>query len=709
VDAKEVKVAAEAETKEGKEEEEKKEELEKKKAKTTTAKKKKASAVDPIARALLSQRAKLNSTTGSGGKDVPAPPRTATLAAPTSHNCTPWQIETIKVTALYTALSSGKKKKSSGTFLMELSQREWNNPRFGFIQPRHAHFAYFTALVDCYRRLLGVGALYLEKNDHTLRRTLTERAGSAALHVPETTDADRSALNQVQELQQIAQQCAAGVQSCLDQAALRSEHERRLLQRKRELLEQQQSNQTSITSAALVGAANKIDWHDFVVVETIDFPIDEVVELIQPPPPPPPPTLLPSKNKQDHMDQSSSSSLEESSSSDNDDDEEEEKIQVVQSYQPKVVSTQDTFTSNKSRTHIIDPITKKSIHVDDMTEHMRIQLLDPKWAAEKKRFLEKQKESNIVEGGDVIARNITSFAKKRGDIFGSSEEDLMNREADSKKRLEEANRIIWEQAQQQPQPRPSTTSSSMPPASSSSIAMTISSNPPLPPPPSSGTMLPASTPAPTHLSSHPKPGADSDAIAVPPAKKPRIEEDSATTNYSASGLPPPPPSATLQTMHPSPHVSAITGTTPSAQIPGVPLPQQPTPSAPEVSGLTSNSTHTEPKSSAAVDVNAIIPEEEYATANPQPITLSISIPNDPSYSSWGLLGQTLSITAPIKSKIKTIKQELQPLLGGNMPVNKMQLKCSNAGFLKDGLTLAYWNMKDGIVLDLIPKVRGGRK
>jgi hypothetical protein len=43
-----------------------------------------------------------------------------------------------------------------------------------------------------------------------------------------------------------------------------------------------------------------------------------------------------------------------------------------------------------------------------MPEHMRIQLLDPKWAKDKKKFQEKQKESNLV-GGDAIAANITRF------------------------------------------------------------------------------------------------------------------------------------------------------------------------------------------------------------------------------------------------------------------------------------------------------------
>jgi len=66
---------------------------------------------------------------------------------------------------------------------------------------------------------------------------------------------------------------------------------------------------------------------------------------------------------------------------------------------------------------VIDPITGKSVSVKDLPEHMRIQLLDPKWAEERKKFQEKQKDSNLVSG-DMVASNIARFAQARGDTFG---------------------------------------------------------------------------------------------------------------------------------------------------------------------------------------------------------------------------------------------------------------------------------------------------
>lgn len=68
--------------------------------------------------------------------------------------------------------------------------------------------------------------------------------------------------------------------------------------------------------------------------------------------------------------------------------------------------------------------------------------------------------------------------------------------------------------------------------------------------------------------------------------------------------------------------------------------------------------------------------------------------------------------------IKGVKKRIREELGGGMPVNKMQVKSPALGFLKDGITLAVYNIGKeeeegwngpGTVLELVPKVRGRRK
>jgi splicing factor 3A subunit 1 len=319
-------------------------------------KKQKASAIDPVARALLSQRARITKAKAKQNEETeklaaddsateptsmaslppPSPLELVTIVAPSALSAA--QIETIQLVAHFAALD-GK----GGSFLHQLTVREWNNSEFSFCQPRHAHFAYFSALVDAYRKILGAWTL------------------SPSSNTPE-------GLNSIQQ--------------ALDEVSYRAEYEREIEQQK---LQQEE------------GEVLAIDWHDFVVVETIDFPVDEVVELSMLPPPPPPPTTADTQ-----MLASQSNNVAQDY-----EEEEDETIRVVPSYTPKVVGA-----ARPQAARAIDPITGKSVSVADVPEHLRIQLLDPKWAEERKKFQEKQKDSNLV-GDDAIVTNISRFA--RGD------------------------------------------------------------------------------------------------------------------------------------------------------------------------------------------------------------------------------------------------------------------------------------------------------
>ena len=93
-------------------------------------------------------------------------------------------------------------------------------------------------------------------------------------------------------------------------------------------------------------------------------------------------------------------------------------IKVVTNYQPRIGGSAAGGAGNKPLV-MVDPISGKTIPVDQMEEHMRVQLLDPKWREEQKRFAEKQKETGYAEGSS-IADSLRMFAKKRGDIFGQS-------------------------------------------------------------------------------------------------------------------------------------------------------------------------------------------------------------------------------------------------------------------------------------------------
>jgi splicing factor 3A subunit 1 len=280
-------------------------------------------------------------------------------------------------------------------FLATIAQREQRNPQFDFLKPTHLLFSYFTALVDSYMKVINPS---IELKERVLERTNLDTVFKYAVH--------RWSWSKKEE------------------------------ERKRQ--EQLQTDKERLDFQA-------IDWNDFVLVEQIDFPEDELFEIpgltnlgisnnnqavngvgnghapsaSSFPPPPlapggrtgvPPPPMLPKQ-------QSSSQPM--IIDGDGEDD-----IKVVSNYQPRIGGTAASSSSYSSAASsassmTIDPVSGKPIPLAQLEEHMRIQLLDPKWKEEQKRFQEKQKETGYAEGGS-IADSLKLFARKRGDIFGQA-------------------------------------------------------------------------------------------------------------------------------------------------------------------------------------------------------------------------------------------------------------------------------------------------
>ena len=563
---------------------------------------------DPVSKAILTQRSKIakmrsslkSDTEGKSMEEskeesnvpgitmIPPPPPLYFINIVAPSSLTVAQIEIIQLVAQMTALD-GK----GGGFLTSLTMREWKNPEFAFCQPRNGLFPYFSALVDAYTRVLALQTSLSEK-----KSVLPDDATPVL---------------------------ASNVEKCLEMAAYRAEYER-------DQTEHRGKDGTGVERGAL------IDWNDFVVVETIDFSVDEKV-LTLPPPPPPPPPLAPAgrataiktttAQRQDEME--------------DDSDDDGEQIRVVPSYTPKVVSSK-LPTSEM----VIDPITGKSVPVKDMPEHMRIQLLDPKWAEERKKFQEKQKESNLVEG-NVVASNLAQFAQARG--MGSK--DVLSKE-NAMKRLKDANRVLREQ----------------------SLHPTRTAHSSLPENPTSTTrpQLEAAK------SNHPAPTFNS-SVLPPDAKKPRVE------------TPQPPPAIPMTIVKPPPPKESFTGALSN------------TPNADGASTMASTTTTPVPDSSE------LLPEAMFAQTLPRPnVTLQVRIPNDPAQMAWNFYGQIVSLSIDVMTKVKAVKQELSRLHLNDMPANKIQLKSTDKGiFLKDSLSLAASNIGPTATLELIPKTRGGRK
>ncbi|KAJ5336991.1 uncharacterized protein N7506_005013 [Penicillium brevicompactum] len=147
-------------------------------------------------------------------------------------------LEIVKQTAMFVA-------KRGKPFMTALSQREARNFQFDFLRPQHSLYQFFTRLVDQYTILLR----------------------------PEGIDEATSSKKLIAELERNVQ----NKYRVMERATQRAEWVK--FQQKQKQQKEEQNQQEQIEYA-------QIDWHDFVVVETVEFTEhDDHADL-------PPPTSL---------------------------------------------------------------------------------------------------------------------------------------------------------------------------------------------------------------------------------------------------------------------------------------------------------------------------------------------------------------------------------------------------------------------------------
>lgn len=303
------------------------------------------------------------------------PPEFEFIADPPSISAL--ELDIVKLTAQFVA-------RNGRQFLTDLMKKEERNHQFDFLRPQHSLFQYFTRLLEQYTKVLLPPKELASKLSAEVRNGILEQARSrAAWH------------------SHMARRKAA------DEAKIEKE---RL-------------------------AYASIDWHDFVVVETVDYPAGEPGDF-------PPPTtplevgarviaqergddIAQNQNEDDDTEmqlesESESESddddlaemedrtqqiqrpddnrvqdMEEESSSSEDDEPQETRPAgeeaplpprpdrvVVKKYDPKRARPQPTPASDE---WLVSPITGEKIPANKVADHVRIGLLDPRWLEQRDR------------------------------------------------------------------------------------------------------------------------------------------------------------------------------------------------------------------------------------------------------------------------------------------------------------------------------------
>ncbi|KAI0212588.1 Splicing factor 3A subunit 1 [Lamellibrachia satsuma] len=373
------------------------------------------------------------------------PPEYEFVADPPSISA--FDLDVVKLTAQFVA-------RNGRQFLTSLMNQQQRNYQFDFLRPQHSLFSYFTKLVEQYTKILIPPKDLLPK----LRKE------------------------------------AEDPKVALEQVKYRVEWAR--FQERERQKEEEKRERERVSYA-------QIDWHSFVVVETVDYQATETGNL-------PPPTtpdevgarVLAQERFEEEVAASVTVDMEMEVSSDEEEDETEalpvrqqqddtgvqdmdedsegedeeqekneaappppqpplppappaeapqppplppvlDKVILRKDYNPKVAKpAQPEPTADN---YLISPITGEKIRADKIQEHMRIGLLDRKWIEQRDRTIsEKREQEEVFAAGSAIDSSLKQLAERRTDIFGYGTEEKKIGEKIGEEEKRQREKIIWD-------------------------------------------------------------------------------------------------------------------------------------------------------------------------------------------------------------------------------------------------------------------------
>ncbi|KAL6077157.1 Splicing factor 3A subunit 1 [Balamuthia mandrillaris] len=590
----------------------------------------------------------------------------------------PLELDIIKLVAQFVA-------RNGQEFHIGLVNREQRNQQFDFLRPGHSLHRFYQTLVDHYK------AVILPKKD--LKEKLAQYKDKWGMLEKLN---DRTAWERAQKKNKEADEES------------NKEREETLL----------------------------IDWQDFVVVETIVFEEEESAPEALGAAGPSAAAAAPLEEGAPSVAAQSKRAADEDMELEMEvemdmggiDDDEEEEIRVVKNEDLARMERerQAAAAANRGIKYSICPKCGQEIPIEEMEEHMKIELLDPEARRKRLELMARRRESTLADARQ-IEQNLKKLASRRTDIFGEEEVEIGQAVGEDRKNMPE--KVIWDghtgsiamtasaimsntdllkrkREERDEQPvigatlpaqqgiAASTTSSSTTSVSSttSSVSTTTTA------PPRSGDGLLA-TPAAPPMHMHPMRAA---ALLQPPP------------GAAPGGFGLPPPGYAHPMMAPPPYG------VPPPMHPGAPYPSSLPPAASGTFAAPPTSSPTEEQEpdikrqrtvGTGVDSNKkeLLSEEEFiAQQGSENVSVTVMVPpkdTPASQPEWGFDGQTLHLDMSLRATFKDLKAKIQEELGG-MPPAKQKLELKGVGFPKDNLSLAYYNITPEVEVHLGVKARG---
>ncbi|KAJ3127323.1 SF3a splicing factor complex subunit [Nowakowskiella sp. JEL0407] len=113
-------------------------------------------------------------------------------------------------------------------------------------------------------------------------------------------------------------------------------------------------------------------------------------------------------------------------------------VKIKDNYAPKVKAPKKVDQCN------ICPRCKQPIPISEMDQHVKVELLDPRWREQKKRALDKNRDTNLVDNANVVMASLKRLAEYRTDIFGGDELEVDRKMREEKARAAQKEMDVWD-------------------------------------------------------------------------------------------------------------------------------------------------------------------------------------------------------------------------------------------------------------------------
>mmetsp|Transcript_1763 Transcript_1763/g.3934 ORF Transcript_1763/g.3934 Transcript_1763/m.3934 type:complete len:697 (+) Transcript_1763:132-2222(+) len=565
----------------------------------------------------------------------------------------PIDMDIIKLTAQFVARNGQK-------FLIGLTQRENKNPQFDFLKPTHALFGYFTSLVDSYTKCMMPNKEEVEK----LKKYI------------------------------------ANPQEVMDRALARFAWDEQEEEKRQNRAEEEKEEKEQMA---------QIDWHDFIVVETIAFtaeddklqlaaPLDvttgapsgapvplggqgtysgsaAIEKPVEPEEPEEPQVDLAAEKrereaaeraaKEQELREREDREREEREREQREREEREREEEAMQEEPEPDIPMPQMDTEMKVRKDYVRmkktgtqrtmqrcPITGQLIPAEEMSQHLKILLLDPKWKHQKDALVERARKESAF--ADDVEANLAAFVAKRPDLFGSVDEQI--REA------AEAG------------------------AEASAREAGADAGP-------AHTMVPQNTAGALTAGSAGKEGG---AAAIGNAAA------AAVGGLAALGAGPVAGVSTINSRLPQAALAAPTPNVVPGNQPGV----RPSLAAPTADDDDDDDDEPAAKRQRLND-SSLQPEQQWIAANPGSVNVLMQVQLGPEGLAAGVPA-IIPLDVSVSMKVQDVKAMLLPrVAGAGVTLPSMKLKFRNF-FLENAASLAAYNIGTGAVIELTKKVRGGK-